>query len=169
MDIGCSSGHRTNNLAKRTQSHVYGLDPSAKAIKYANKTFGFNKESTYALSFLVGTADDLPFQDGFFDFVYFSFCLYTVDRESLSTIVIESNRVLKKHGKLAILDFDSIAESCNPNKHNETLTTYKAPYDNLFIALGYQSVAKLSLKEDGNLGFEKDNDKRVAVTLLYKP
>lgn len=169
LDIGCSSGHRTNDLAKKTRSHVFGLDPSAKAIRYANRTFGFNNSDNYALNFQVGTADDLTFRDSYFDFVYFSFCLYTIDRDSLSKIVIESNRVLRKHGKLGILDFDSSIESHNTNQHNESLRSFRYPYENLFTALGYELIAKLSLKEDGNLGFEEDKDKRVSVKLLYKP
>jgi len=170
LEIGCGSGHRIHNLAQRIQSNGWGIDPSKDAIKYANINFASEKSSSVGqLTFIIGTADYLPFPNNFFDLVYFGFCLYVIDRELIDKVKFESNRVLKSGGKLAILDFDSVCSYEKKNIHHDALKTYKYAYETLFLDMGYQLVAKMSLTEGGEVGFEEDTDKRIALHLLHKP
>ena len=120
------------------------------------------------MTFQNGTADELSFPDSFFDFVYFGFCLYAIDRDLLDKVITEANRVLKCGGKLAILDFDHPAK-IKQNIHNPLLRTYKDLYGRFFMNLGYESVGKLSFNRSGDVGFEADRDLRIAVNLLWKP
>ncbi len=170
LEIGCGSGYKTKYLAEHLMCSGWGIDPSTQAIKYATSTFeNNNSDASYELHFSVGTADDLTFTDNFFDIVYFGFCLYVVDRSLLSKAFAEANRVLRKRGFLAILDFDVREPFERISKHHKDIKTFKDKYDEYFIKIGYELVAKLSLTEAGGVGFETDPDKRVAVFLLYKP
>ena len=169
LEIGCGSGHKTKYLAENLMCGGWGVDPSARAIKYATSTFGNNSDTSYELNFSVGTADDLNFADNFFDILYFGFCLYVVDRSLLSKTFAEANRVLRKGGFLAILDFDVREPFEKISKHHKDIKTFKDKYDEYFLKNGYELVAKLSLTEAGSVGFETDPDKRVALSLLYKP
>ena len=77
--------------------------------------------------------------------------------------------MLRKGGFLAILDFDVLEQLERINKHHKDVKSFKDKYDEYFLKHGYDLVAKLSLTEAGNVGFETDPDKRVGVSLLYKP
>jgi SAM-dependent methyltransferase len=170
LEIGCGSGHKTQFLAKNLVCDGWGIDPSAQAIKYATSKFENNSsDASYKLNFSVGTADDLTFTDNFFDFVYFGFCLYVVDRSLLSRTFAEADRVLRKGGFLGILDFDVLQQLERINKHHKDVKSFKDKHDEYFLKHGYDLVAKLSLTEAGNVGFETDPDKRVGLSLLYKP
>lgn len=169
LEIGCGSGHKTKCMAENLMCSGWGVDPSAQAIQYATSTFGNNSDGSYELNYSVGTADDLTFTDNFFDIVYFGFCLYVVDRCLLTTVIAEANRVLRKGGFLAILDFDVCEPLERASKHHKDIKTFKDKYDEYFLQNGYELVAKLSLTEGGSVGFETDSEKRVAVSLLYKP
>lgn len=100
LEIGCSSGVKTAELATLLGWKGFGIDPSALAIDEARQ---IRRDD---LSFFVGTAESLPFEDHVFDLVYFAFCLYLVDREQLEDVFVEALRVLKQNSFLAILDFD---------------------------------------------------------------
>ena len=166
LEVGCGSGHRVNALQKVLKADGWGIDPSLEAIRYAKSVFA--KCESGSLSFQNGTADNLSFSDSFFDFVYFGFCLYVVDRDLLNQVIFEANRVLKSGGKLAILDFDHPSK-VNKNIHHPLLHTYKDTHERFFFQMGYESIGKLSLDHLGNVGFEPDPDLRIAVNLLWKP
>ena len=169
LEIGCGGGNRTIAISRALNCLGYGIDPSQRAIEKAIESA--RKEGvgdSEVVNFKIGTADHLDFGDNFFDFVYFGFCLYLIDRNLIEVVVREANRVLKHNGYLAILDFHSEIPRGNPYKHDLRITSYKDDYSSYFEKLNYSRVAHLSLLESGELGFSSDPDKQIAFSLLKK-
>jgi SAM-dependent methyltransferase len=176
LEIGCSNGYKTIQLAKILKSSAYGIDPSEVAISEAKSSseqiFKSNQVSQ-AINFEVGTADELRFTDSKFDFIFFGFCLYLVDRELINKVVSEADRCLKsgngleEGGFLAILDFDPSKPYFNDYKHKAGLKSYKEDYSRYFIEKGYRIIAKENYEKDV-VGFSINRDERIAITLLQK-
>ena len=62
LDVGCGTGATALRLAARPEvAHVVGLDPSPEALAHARRRHGF--------PLVLGSALDLPFQDGEMDLV----------------------------------------------------------------------------------------------------
>lgn len=143
-----------------------GVDPSPKAVKDGNDSFVQQGATNIKLE--VGTAAALAYPDQSFDLVYFGFCLYLVDRDEIYRVVAEADRVLKKGGFLAVLDFDPAVRHKRPYHHQPGLFSFKTQYSNFFVANGhYHLVAKESFSH-GTAHFAKDSDERVSVDVLFK-
>ena len=94
LDIGCHSGLCTEKIiAKTNPLEVYGIDLSVKAIERAGRRIKDGK-------FLVGDAENLPYQQNFFDGVFCIEMLEHVDHPD--QVLSQMQRVLKK-GKHAIV------------------------------------------------------------------
>ncbi|MFA4981137.1 MAG: methyltransferase domain-containing protein [Candidatus Omnitrophota bacterium] len=92
LDVGCGPAVYTDILSKAGYE-IYGVDPSENMIGIA-KTKGFENAS-----FFVGTAEDLKFQDGFFDGVI---CVGVLEYlPDINRAIKEAARV-SKHGAIAI-------------------------------------------------------------------
>lgn len=170
LEIGCGPGHRTRALASMVNGEGWGIDPSKKAIRFARSQENSRQDRKFCpLNYIRGTAESLDFQDKYFDFIYFAFCFYLIDRSLLTKVRDEADRVLKNGGKLAILDFDSSTKVVKGNKNSGSLATFRDTHEELFIQLGYDIVAKLSLMSDSTIGFSQDESSRVALHLLNKP
>lgn len=61
LDIGCGSGHGSNNLSGRFKK-IYGVDIAPEAIDYAKENW-----SAPNVEFLLGSGTSIPFEDNFFD------------------------------------------------------------------------------------------------------
>jgi ubiquinone/menaquinone biosynthesis C-methylase UbiE len=166
LEIGCSSGDKLQYLCKVFEADGRGIDPSSNAVAAGNgRLAGLGIEK---ITLGVSTADVLPFDKHEFDLVYFGFCLYLVDRESLFAAITEANRVLRPGGFLAILDFDPAQRYKRPYHHKEGIFSYKEQYSNMFTATGhYYLVSKHSLSHSSH-HFAKASDERVSLCLLYK-
>ena len=70
LEIGCGSGDKLDRLAQYFDASGSGIDPSAVAISFAKEASKLKKAQ---LSFEVGLATDLPYQDEMFDFVFLGF------------------------------------------------------------------------------------------------
>jgi ubiquinone/menaquinone biosynthesis C-methylase UbiE len=123
LEVGCGNGLRLKWLQENKNCTVYGIDPSGAAVNAAKQS-GIKAE--------VGTADRLPFDDAFFDFIIFGFCLYLCDREDLFSIAREADRVLKKAGWIVIRDFYSTAETAVDYHHKKGVYSYKMDYSSMF-------------------------------------
>jgi len=160
LEIGCASGIKIAKLAEQLDALGHGIDPSQTAIE--------NAPLSKNLQLQVGTADSLPFPDDSFDFVYFGFCLYLVDRGLILRTVAEADRVLKNGGFLAILDFDPGRLYKNVYVHSPGIFSFKNSYEKFLTGSGhYYQVSKLQVK-DHQIGFSKNPDERISVVLLYK-
>jgi SAM-dependent methyltransferase len=161
LEIGCCNGVNLSRLASMVPCQCLGIDPSAEAIEDGRQRF-----PTISLS--VGTADDLKFGSGMFDFVLFGFCLYLVDRTLLAKSIAEADRVLKSQGFLGITDFDVVVPSVQPYRHIPGLFTYKMDYSRLFTAYPHYALAgKIGFSHFGN-DFHEDPNERLSSVILHK-
>ncbi|MCS0674062.1 class I SAM-dependent methyltransferase [Cytobacillus firmus] len=170
LEIGCSAGKNLNYFQKEIGCECYGIDPSSKAIEEG-------KENFPDLNLSTGTADELHFNDEFFDFVLFGFCMCLVDRKLLSRTVAEADRVTKDKGFLGIIDFDPGLPIKKDFIHYEGLKTYKYDYSKLFLSFPHYTMADKSSYSHNTLAvknsashFTVDNniDERVSSVILYK-
>lgn len=163
LEIGCSSGKKLETLCRRLDASGHGIEPSALAVEEGNSRM---KDSQIQL--VCGTADELPFESGFFDLVYFGFCLYLVDRKTLLKSLSEADRVLRAGGFLAITDFDPGRIYKRPYIHQEGLFSYKQDYSRFFTDSGlYYLVSKNSFSHRRDF-FDDENDERISLSLLFK-
>lgn len=138
LEVGCSCGSNLKYFKDKIGCMCYGIDPSKQAIQYGKNIYP-------ELNLSVGTADFLDFKDDFFDFIFFGHCLYLVDRKLLSTVVGETDRVLKDNGMIGITDFYVKIPQKRKYKHYEGIFAYKMDYAKLFLAYPhFFSVDKMS-------------------------
>lgn len=97
LDIGCGTGNYTDLFQKVTQAkghQVYGIEPSEGMLSKA-------REKNSQIIFQQATADDIPAQDDFFDFVYMTDVIHHIP--DIRRMFVEIHRVLKPHGKACIV------------------------------------------------------------------
>ena len=162
LEIGCSGGFN-EPVFRALGAHYTGIDPSQRAISEATKAYPQSK-------FLTGTSDHIQFEDQFFDFIFFGFCLYLVDRSHLTRTVGEVDRVLKNRGYVAILDSETKYPTKRAYRHNENITTYKMDYSTLFLAFPQYAACFKSVFniEESSYAFVEDIQNRVSMNILYK-
>jgi ubiquinone/menaquinone biosynthesis C-methylase UbiE len=103
LDVGTGFGINIAFLAGwlRKGSAVWSVDPSKEVL--ADVKAKTDKESARLIRFVVATADDLDFGDGFFDFVVSVMVLHHI--EKLQPALKEMVRVLKPGGTLIVIDY----------------------------------------------------------------
>lgn len=111
LDIACSIGQATTALKKlNPDAEVVGLDVGLPLLKYAHyRAVEQGVEVTYQL----GLAEDMPYEDGHFDAVLSYLLYHEVAEEKIAEIVKEVHRVLRPGGTFSIFDF--------PNNHGQNL------------------------------------------------
>ena len=101
LEAGCGSGAICRDLAARPGiGSVVGLDPSPAFLDHARRL----AEGIGSLSFTIGDARALPFDDGSFDAVVFHTCLSHVPRPEAA--LAEAQRVTRSGGRLVVLEGD---------------------------------------------------------------
>lgn len=102
LDVGSSSGYLARKLAATTGSagHVTGVDPSEAAIAYAQR------HAPSAITFTVGTAQDLPLPDTAFDVVTCTLAIHHIPARQRQAAFHQMYRVTKPGGRLLAADFD---------------------------------------------------------------
>jgi ubiquinone/menaquinone biosynthesis C-methylase UbiE len=147
LEIGCSNGKRLEFIKNFFNSSVYGIDPSSYAVK---------KGLLKKLKIKKGTADLLPYQDSFFDIIIYGFCLYLCDLEDFFLIAKEGDRVLKRGGKIIILDFFSQKKIIKKDKHNPNVNILKMNFSKIFTwhpnfnLISKKRIDYMTLKTNGN-------------------
>jgi len=105
LDVGCGTGDLTLLAAQKVgkKGVVVGIDASFSMISIAlNK----KRESSSIAFFLLGLAEELPFDDGSFDLIIFSLVLHHLSFEGKQKALREAQRLLKSGGRVIIIDFD---------------------------------------------------------------
>jgi ubiquinone/menaquinone biosynthesis C-methylase UbiE len=102
LDVGCSGGYLVRRLAAAAgpEGRVTGVDPSQAAIGYARR------HADPAVTFTVGTAQDLPVPDAAFDVVTCTLTMHHVPARRRAGALAEMYRVTRPGGRLLIADFD---------------------------------------------------------------
>ncbi len=163
LEVGCSNGIKLEVICNSLSAKGSGIDPSKVAVEAGNER---NKVSQVSLA--VGSAEKVPFEVGTFEFVYFSFCLYLVDRNMLMLSLAEADRVLKPGGFLAITDFDSGMRQKRSYSHFEGIFSYKQDYSTFYTQSGlYYLLGKNSFSHSSEF-FDERADERISTTILYK-
>ena len=103
LDAGCGTGVVTRRIAvKVSPGEVHGVDMDPLFIQKAKKLAAEKEASN--IKFSLGNADDLGFEDGFFDLSYSRLVLMHV-QDPVKTVA-ELKRVTKSGGTVAISDQD---------------------------------------------------------------
>jgi len=97
LDVGCGPGVVSNRLAL-SGAKVVGIDNSTQMIKIARANYGNHVE------FFEEDVQKLPFADESLDLVTDSYVFNHLDKKSLEGALAEIHRVLKKGGKLVMME-----------------------------------------------------------------
>lgn len=137
LEIGCGSG---NILKLISSKNVYGLDISPKMVEFCKKTIPFG-------NFIAGDAENLPYENNYFDKVIISEVLYYLP--DLEKALEEANRVLKKDGLLIITSLNK--------KYNFVKTLVNVlkigVHDN--VSMSYMSLKQLKNNLEKNFKIEE--------------
>lgn len=102
LDVCCGTGDQIFHYLKK-DIVAYGIDLEPSMIKIAKRNK--KKLGLSNVSFQVADAQNLPFENGFFDSVSISFGLHEKERKTRDRIVSEMKRVAKKEGGLIFIDY----------------------------------------------------------------
>jgi len=98
LDVGCGTGIHLE-LYQKLGCHVFGIDRSPAMIQVARNRLGETAD-LYA-----GDASDMPYPDEEFDLIMMTTVLHEMPAEVRSAVIEESKRVLKKDGRMLLIDF----------------------------------------------------------------
>ena len=162
LEIGSGAGNKLAQLCLELNAIGLGVDPSKKAVDFANKKY--NKICKYT----VATADNLSFIKNEFDLVHFGFCLYLISRTNINIVIKQADKLVKPGKFLSIIDFDPHTSFENDYVHSKGLKSYKTNYYKMFCDLGnYSLINKFSFSETSFCFSKKEND-RICLALLFK-
>ncbi len=97
LDVACGTGLVSRALARRYGCSVVGLDQSPEMLSRARALVGPSME------LVQGEAERLPFDDGAFDALTFTYLLRYVDDPAAT--MRELARVVRPGGRIAMLEF----------------------------------------------------------------
>lgn len=98
LDLGCGNGRNLIGFSERGFD-CYGVDFSTRMIDNAKEFF---KGKKLKANFKVGSLVDIPFEDGYFDYVICVAAFHNLDKKDWVKCLDEIKRVLKDKGKLYI-------------------------------------------------------------------
>ncbi len=99
LEVGCNFGRELSLLKDLTR--IYGVDKNPDRVKKAKKVLGVNRIK-------VGEAQNIPYQNNYFDLVYTDGCLS--HNESVSEILDELLRVSKNY----VLNIEYVGTKLGP-------------------------------------------------------
>lgn len=102
LDVATGTADLAIEHAKKTKAQITGLDLSQKMLNYGQVKIN-KKGLQERIKLIKGDAENLPFHDEEYDMVTVSFGVRNF--ENLEKGISEMGRVLKKGGKLLILEF----------------------------------------------------------------
>jgi demethylmenaquinone methyltransferase/2-methoxy-6-polyprenyl-1,4-benzoquinol methylase len=103
LDIACGTGLVSEALVKCWGCRVVGLDQSASMLGRARTKLAESPLPATKISYVEGEAENLPFTDGEFDHLTFTYLLRYVDDPAAT--LGELARVVKPGGRVSSLEF----------------------------------------------------------------
>jgi demethylmenaquinone methyltransferase/2-methoxy-6-polyprenyl-1,4-benzoquinol methylase len=103
LDVATGTGMVAQELVRRYGCAVVGVDQSAEMLAGAQARVGADPALSSRVSLLQGEAEQLPFEDGEFDHLTFTYLLRYV--EDPGATMRELARVVKPGGRVASLEF----------------------------------------------------------------
>ncbi len=98
LEVGCGNGKKSIALANKC-SKLVAIDPDANAIATANTDY-----PAANLTYAVGSAENLAFDNDTFDLVIFSLSLHHVPIGRMHDAIKEAKRVTKPSGNVVFLE-----------------------------------------------------------------
>ena len=103
LDIACGTGLVSEALVRRWDCRVVGLDQSAAMLGRARAKLAEDPRLAARIAYVEGEAENLPFADGEFDHLTFTYLLRYVDDPAAT--LRELARVVKPGGRVSSLEF----------------------------------------------------------------
>jgi ubiquinone/menaquinone biosynthesis C-methylase UbiE len=116
LDVACGTGTLAIAAKRRVgvMGSVTGIDASAEMIERARHKVD---RAGLDVTFVSGTAQQLPFGDGQFDIVMGTLMLHHLPKPVRAAFAREARRVLKPGGRLLLIDFAKSPQSHLPRLH----------------------------------------------------
>ena len=113
LEVGCNTEHNFLVWSKLGNFELVGIEPQVNAIQAG-------KEENVPATILKGSAFDIPFIDGYFDFVYASGVLMHISPQDLPKALKEINRVTNRYF-LTTDYYDDTEISVHYHQHDDML------------------------------------------------
>ncbi|MBP9151963.1 MAG: class I SAM-dependent methyltransferase [Flavobacteriales bacterium] len=127
LDVATGTGSLAIALSAKAKE-VVAIDLSSKMLDMARK-----KRTKDNLSFLQMDASEMNFQDDKFDIVTISLGLHDMPLDIRTAVLEEVKRVLKKDGKLYILEYDLPQNKFIGRCTSSLINTFESKYYQSFI------------------------------------
>lgn len=97
LEVGSGDGSRSVEIAKRCKT-LYAIEPDEDKVRFSRMRNISNA------TFEVGSGDNLPFEDHFFDVIIFTLSLHHILEERMDIAINEAVRVVRKNGNIIFLE-----------------------------------------------------------------
>jgi ubiquinone/menaquinone biosynthesis C-methylase UbiE len=128
LDIACGTGRTLRQLrAALPDASLYGVDLSPAYLRKANQLLSQNRGDLPQL--LQANAEELPYQDGYFDAVTSVFLFHELPATARQNVIDECYRVLSPGGTLVVCDSIQMTDSAELSSMMEGFSeTFHEPY-----------------------------------------
>ena len=163
IDVGSGTGDLTKIILKENKDvSIYSVDLNLEMLNEAKKQF--NDQQKKKIKFINANAEDLPFENNFFDKYVISFCLRNITY--IEKALYESFRILKPGGIFYCLEFSAptstvINKIYSKYKNKiipiigEKVANNKHAYKYLEESISQFPNQETLLNKINNVGFEK--------------
>lgn len=163
IDVGSGTGDLSTIILKENKNVlIYAVDLNLEMLNEAKKQF--NNQQKEKIKFINANAENLPFENNFFDKYVISFCLRNITY--IEKALRESFRVLKPGGKFYCLEFSSPTSSVINKIYSkyknkivplmgEKVANNKNAYKYLEESISQFPNQNILLNKINNVGFEK--------------
>lgn len=154
LEIGANIGNQLRALKRIGFKHLYGVELQRRAVDRA-------KEVNPGIDIVEGSAFDVPFKDGFFDFVFTNNVLIHFAPDDVTKVMDEMYRLSNKY----IWGFEPYAKEftvVNYREHESLM--WKADYCGIFL----ERFKKLRLVRDELFDFLDDPGKQDRQYILER-
>jgi len=156
LEVGCNIGNQLILLKEMGFRKLYGIEISDYAFEAAKR----RKESK-GISFIKGSAFDIPFKDEFFDMVFTSGVLIHISPDDIKKAVSEIYRCSKKY----IWGFEYYAESYQEIiYHGQKDLLWKTDFARIYI----ENLPDLRLTKEKRYVYLDENNLKDQMFLLEK-